>query len=334
MRMSESIKKNLYRVSVGSILNSLKMKRRRSTLFFDGIGSEYIRRCEVSGHGEDIKHIGREWTNCVFGNLLLSSLKRLPLAMMLNTVMKKVWHTGGLMDDFHATVDGDNVTINTVNEALTRTCGSNGLLTGFYMGILNVLTEREIKEISVSQTKEKCEYGFLVTQKKFHPPPSKNKETYNKLNTLKDAGGVSLKTLLSKRVLALRENRIYFRDRTISPMENTLFHLLGIKGPLLDEVPKISHDYFKELVGPGSDTEKLTLIKNLLQSWGRISIASKESETVFRIDHPPFGFQADKDNWDFLIRVILGYLWLMDRKYSLAGVRMHHMTLMVTYSSA
>ena len=117
-------------------------------------------------------------------------------------------------------------------------------------------------------------------------------------------------------------------------MENTLFHLIGIKGPLLNDVPDISHDYFKGLIEQGSDMEKLSLIKNLLQSmgWGRISIANMGNETVFRIDHPPYGFQADRDNWDFLIRVILGYLWLINRKYAIADVRMQHMILTVRYS--
>lgn len=334
MRMSESLRKNVFEVSVGGIINKLRIKRRRSTLFFEEMGSEYIKKCEEMGHTEDMMEIGQRWMAMLFEKLIPSSLKRISPVFLLNVVMKKVWTASGMMDVFHASKKGDTIEIETRNEGLTRCMGRNHLMVGFYKGTLNTLFKCEVEAVDVAQTRERCRYVFRLLKKEFHPFKAKEKSEYNKLNYLEAAKGFTLKDLLEKNIFQLKENnRIYFRDRSISPVESTLFHLIGNKGILLDEIPKISHDYFGDVIKDSSTTKKLTLIKTLLQAmgWGIINIIVKGKKIIFEIRNPPYGIQAEEDNWDFLIRTILGYLWLLDRKFRISKTETRHKYLKITY---
>lgn len=336
MRISESIRKNVFEVSAGRILNKLKIKRRRNTLFFEEIGSEYIRRCEEHGYGKEMMCIGQEWMLMFFERMIPGSLKKIPPITLLNLVMKNLWITGGLMNDFRASKRDGMISIKTKNEGLTRFVGRNHLMVGFYMGIVNSLFRCEVKPVNIIQTKEKCEYAFRFMEKRCDLVKSKEKSLYDKLNHLGLARGFTLKDLLESKVFQLKENnRIYFRNRSISPIENTLFHLIGNKGILMDEVPKISYDYFRSVVKDSSDTRRLVLIKTLLQAmgWGVIKIVMSGRRVVFEIKNPPYGLRKESDNWDFLIRTVLGYLWLLNKKFRVLKTETDYKHLRITYSS-
>jgi hypothetical protein len=336
MRMSELLRKNIFKFSTGFFSSKFKIRERRDTFFFEEIGAEYIKRCEKKGYEKEMMEIGQNWMNIFFGQLVPHALKRIPAALMLNSIMKNLWISGGLMSDFNFSRNGDMIEIRTRDEGLTRFAGKNSLMTGFYKGILNVLFRCEIDHVDVMQTKRWCTYTFKIKSNKFAQIKTKDKTRYDRLKYFRMPDGLTLKDLLSMKILKLKENnKIYFRDRRISPIENTLFHLIGNKKILLEEVPEISYNYFKSIVGHDtSDSNKLILIKNLLQAmgWGIIKIMVRERTIVFEIINPPYGLQTKRDNWDFLIGMILGYLWLLDRRFRTTKTHVAHKYLKVKYS--
>ncbi len=343
MRMSESIRKNIFEVSAGGVLNKLKIRRRRSTFFFEEIGSEYVRRCEISGHGKEMMQIGKEWMGMSLEQMLPGSLRKMPPTILINLVIKKLWITSGLMDDFRISKEKDTVAIRTRNEGLTRFMGKNRLMAGVYMGVLESVFNQEAGLIGSMQTRKECEYRFRLAPGKPDHPATKSKSEYDRLNYLKPVRGFTLKYLLEKKIFQLkRNNMIYFRGRSISPIESTLFHIIGNRGILLGDVPDIAYGYFKGIArlgtgkgtGQGSCTKKLFLIKTLLQAmgWGVIKIVVNDNRIIFEIDSPPYGIQAEKDNWDFLARTILGYLWVIDRGFRLSNTQTRQKHLSITYS--
>lgn len=339
MRMSESIRKNIFEVSVGGVLNRLKIKRRRSTFFFEEIGSEYVRRCESLGHGKEMMQIGKEWMSMSLEQMLPGSLRKIPPTILINVVIKKLWITSGLMDDFQMSKKEELIRIRTKNEGLTRFIGKNHLMAGVYMGVLENLFDQKTRLINSKQTKKECEYTFGLMASKPDHPATKNKSQYDKLNYLKPVKGLTLKDLLEKKIFQLKKNNmIYFRGRSISPIESTLFHIIGNRGTLLDDVPDISYNYFKDIIKHDPrqepDAKKLSLIKTLLQAmgWGIIKIVVNRKRVTFEINNPPYGIQAGKDNWIFLINTILGYLWVMNKGFRIQRTETLHKYLNVTYS--
>ncbi len=77
------------------------------------------------------------------------------------------------------------------------------------------------------------------------------------------------------------------------------------------------------------------MIKSVLQmmGWGTINIIIEKKKIVFHINNLPYGLQLEKDNWNFLIRVILGYLWLLDKKFKIMNVKTCYKKLIVNYSA-
>ena len=67
----------------------------------------------------------------------------------------------------------------------------------------------------------------------------------------------------------------------------------------------------------------MIFLKTLLQTmgWGIITIVSKDKEIMIEIRKPPFGIQKEDDNWNFIIQTILGYLWLINKKYKIKNIR-------------
>lgn len=335
MRLSESLRKNIFEASVGGIINKLKIRKRRSTFFFEEIYSEYVKACEDAGYGKEMMEISREWMIMSFERIVLASFKKIPPIILLNTIMKKLWIMSGLMDNFNASKDGRIVTIRTMNEAITRFIERNQLTMGFYIGVLSSLFMHDLKPVNIVQTKTECEYKFRLLDKKPVPVRSKDKPLYDRLNRMKEVRGFTLKDLLEKKVFHLKgKNRTYFRGKLISPIENTLFHLIGNRKILLDKVPEISYNYFKDVIKDSSDAKKLSLIKTILQAmgWGIIKIAAKDKRIIFEIKNPPYGLQAEEDNWDFLIRTILGYLWLLNKGFRIKQVKTDYKRLWVEYS--
>lgn len=325
MRLSELISRNIVEPTIGSIIGKFKGRPRRYTLFFEDILAEYIELCDESGKGELLREIGEKWSSPVVEQRIPNPLKKLPKVAFINLILRPIWVSNGVMDDIRATQKGNLITIETKNEGLTRITGKNELATGLYQGALSALFNVRVKLKNQNQSKQSCKYVFEITKEPFEIK-SKDLGTYNKLNESPKIPGKTLKDLLREGILKLsKDNRIYFRGRAIGPIENTVFHLIGDYNLLIDKVPQISFDYFDELIDKNASVEKkLILIKNLLQAmgWGNIKFIIKtETKISTEIRNPPYGIQSEKDNWNFLINVILGYLWTIDKKFKIASVQ-------------
>ncbi|MEE8401324.1 MAG: hypothetical protein V3R86_04155, partial [Candidatus Hydrothermarchaeaceae archaeon] len=122
----------------------------------------------------------------------------------------------------------------------------------------------------------------------------------------------------------------------LAPVENTIFHILSNFGVLLEEVPMISYDYFKERIEESSADRKLTLLKTLLQTmgWGVVRILQETPTLSIDIQNPPYGLQPENDNWTFLANTILGYLWLLDREFRIEKMVDSNKRLTITYTTA
>ena len=223
MRLSESLRRNIMKVSVSGILNRFKVNVRRSVLFFEDILATYIKECEDAGYGKEIEKITQKWGNLCTLRLIPSSLKMLPTPILLNLFFGRAWINLGLMEDLHVTKKNNIIKIKTKNEYITRIIGKNKSSLGAYIGILNILCKSHIKNISVSQQKQYCEYTFRVMNKAFSTK-GKDKRIYDKLNSLPIIEGFTLKDALKKNILQLKnDNRLYFREKSIVTIENTFF---------------------------------------------------------------------------------------------------------------
>ena len=162
---------------------------------------------------------------------------------------------------------------------------------------------------------------------------SKDKRIYNKLNYIISPKGFTLKDAFKKNIFHLRENKIYFRGNPLYPVENTIFHLISDSGILLEKIPYISYNYFKKIIKDSSDIKKLILLKTLLQTmgWGIVTIIPKENEIIIDIKNPPYGFQVERDRWDFLINTIMGYIWLIDKDFRIGDILEGYKHLIVKY---
>lgn len=335
MRLSELLKREILTSSVGGIVSRFKGKSRRNTFFFEDIFAEYVDACDKAGRGDLLEKIGEEWMSRVVEQRISKPMRKLPKIAFMNLVMRPIWISTGLMDDFRATGERNRINIKTKNEGVTRITGKNRLVVGLYGGILSVLWGLHINPLEVHQSKESCEYIFEISSTPFYIE-SKKPEHYDELNDIPETKGTTIKDMLNLGIFNLSaNNRIYFRGRPIGPIDNTVFHLFGQNKLLFDHLPSISFNYFMQIIEKESSKEKkLSLLKMLLQSmcWGMITIVAEEDWISMEINNPPYGLQPQKDNWDFLTNVILGYIWLIDKKYKLRSVREGYKRLVVNYS--
>ncbi|NIO20438.1 MAG: hypothetical protein GTN76_06780 [Candidatus Aenigmarchaeota archaeon] len=335
MRISELFRKNILETGVGGVVNKLRIKKRRDSLFFGDIFIEYIRECEASGHSKEMMDIGQRWMFLYFEQLVPSTAKKLPL-MILSRMMKRVWINLGLMEDFNIKMNNGLVDIETRKEAITGIIGKNQFTVGLFMGICNSLFNSGVDVVRVLQTKNLNRYAFKINNKTFRTE-HKDKKTYDRLNYFKPIKGLTLKDAFERNIFQLRGNRIYFRNKSVYTVENTLFHLVGEKNILTKRISQISYKFFSNVVDADTpDTRKLGLIKILLQTmgWGIVKILTKEKKIVFKIRDPPFGLQRGRDNWIFLINAILGYMWILDKGFKLKGSRHHGKLLEIVYSKS
>ncbi len=332
MRLSESLQRNVLESSAGRLFNKFKLKGRRNVLFFEDILSEYIRECERQNKGKELEEAGQKWMNLVMKLLIPSVFDKLPL-FFLNNIMKKVWINVGLLEDIRVTKKGNIVTVNTVNERITKKIGENSFLPSLYEGILNIVFDSKVTLLDKKQRKGSNRYRFSITDCGFGVD-SKKKEEYDRLNFSKRSG-LCLKDALKGGILQLdSHNRINFRGGIMHPMENSLFHILGDKGIMLDRLPNISYEFFSKIIDEKSSNEsRLGLIKTILQvsGWGIVRIVVNDRIT-FKIENPPYGLQAEEDNWDFIKGVILGYLWTIDKRLEVSSSSVDGKILSITYS--
>lgn len=334
MKISESLRRKTIEMAGGVILNYFKIKRRRDTFYFGDIPASYFLLCEKNGFGGVLREIGCKWMKLYFSVLIPDAFRRIPPEDLLNGVVKKIWINLGLMSGYYITRKGRNLTVETRDEGMTELIGRNAFLTGFHQGVLSALYRREVEITDILQTRKQCSYGFRITNKK-SPIEGKRKEEYNRLNRIQLAKDITLKDMLRKRLVSLEGNKMYFRGRILYPIENTAIHLFSNQGPLLESVPRISREFFGELLKADSGhDEKMRLLRNLLQAmgWGVFSVARERDSLRIRIDNPPYGLQKEDDNWDFLIKMIHGYVMAVDGDYTSLKVKKNYRVLNIGFS--
>ncbi|MEE9323769.1 MAG: hypothetical protein V3U72_04450 [Candidatus Aenigmarchaeota archaeon] len=336
MRLSESLRKGIMESKVGGVINRFKIRSRRSVLFFEDILANYVRICEENGKKDDTFMVAKKWATLSTQQLLPKWVNDSSKILLLNFVTKKIWRNIGLLEYFNGEMKNDVVHIKTRKEFLTRILGRNEFMKGFFNGCTDSFFNRRSKIIEYTQSEQSCNYS-LKLEKGFLGIKAKNKDIYNDLNYLPKTEGFTLKDALKMKLFQLKENnRIYFRGKSITPTENTIFHILGNEGPLLHKLPHISRDYFSEVIEKNTtDEKKLTLLKTLLQimGWGIVKIIIKNKNVVVSIKNPPYGLQAEEDNWKFISNVILGYLWLLKENFVIAETSKTEKHLEITYST-
>lgn len=320
MRLSEAFNKKILSATPGRILYRFKGKPRRDTLFFEDILANYVKVCEDAGFGADLQTMGQKWMSRVIQELIPNTLRKLPRILFINLVMRKIWSNLGLVPYMHAEQKGKFIELNTRDEVITRIIGKNHLSIGSYQGVLNTLFKSHLECKSALQTRDSCKYIFELKDKNFKIK-SKTRDEYFKLNSPTNGKGSTLENALESSIFQLGgNNRIYFRGKSINPMENTLLHIFGNYSILMDRIPEISCNYFKEVVETDTSPEKkLQLIKTLLSvmGYGVVNIIIEDDRLLFRVKNPPYGLQTSEDNWNFLINTVHGYLWLLDEKFEI-----------------
>ncbi|MBN2203249.1 MAG: hypothetical protein JW700_03635 [Candidatus Aenigmarchaeota archaeon] len=337
MRISESISKNITESSVGHFLNKFKMKHRRDTFFFEDILANFIKECEKKGYEKEILLLGQKWLDLCLGQTIKPIFKKAPVIFM-NSILKQVWINLCLIDDMKTTKKGNVVIIETKGEALTRVMGKNNLMKGAYLGIVNVIFDSKAKLKKASQTKKKCRYVIELSKKPCLHFKAKDKTLYDRLNSQTNKKGPGLKNALKQGIFRLdKKNKIFFRGKHIIAGESTLSHLIGNMDILIESIPKISFEYFSNVIEEESSIEeKLILLKNLLQimGWGQVTIIENKNSIKLEIRNPPYGLQAEEDNWIFIINCALGYLWLFDKNFKTEKIKNGHKMVSATFSKS
>ncbi|VVB59563.1 Uncharacterised protein [uncultured archaeon] len=335
MKLSESLRRGIMETFVGGIINKFKVsRRRRDTLFFEELLARYILECERAGFGAQTQRMGEEWGFLITQMLASETIRRMPPQFLFNIIIANIWHNLGLIDRLHAEKSDNIWRMSTENEAITRCIGENKFMLGFYMGNLETLSSGTVFPLKSKQKKESGEYTFKLRGNPISIKARSN-ELYRKLNDIGPIEGYTLKDALKRNIFTLSGNRVYFRGRPIMPVENTLVHIIGKFNVLPEKVAEISYEFFKEIVKEDTRREeKLVLLKTIFQitGWGAIRIlADKKSDITLKIRNLPHGLLL-KDDWTFLLRTILGYLWLIDRELKIAHIKETRSGILVEYS--
>lgn len=318
MKFAESLRKEVMYSFVGCLINKLKLRRRRDVIFFGDIFNELIRVWNTK-NPELLERIGKEWMSLYFISMVPSAMRKLPVNIFLNTVMKTIWHNLGLLDDLKAEHEGDIFTIRTRNENITNVIGNNHFLPGLYKGVLSVMLNSSVITESIKQTRDKRKYNvykFRVSGKESEVEP-REKEEYNKINNVNTMNDLTLPNAIKKKMITIEhDNRMYYNGHALSVVENTLFHILGEHSEFLEDVSGVSAEFFKKMLAKsGDDYLRIKLLKNVLQvmGWGIITVKLSEDEIIFTIKSPPYGLRKTGDNWKFISETILGYIHTFKR---------------------
>ena len=334
MALAELLRrKDVIETGVGGISNRFKIGRRRDVLFFEEILANYIKECENAGHKKDMREIAKEWAFVYTKNFLPDFMKSVPKIALLNTVLKKSWIYFGLLDDFKAAGSDERISFLTYSEAMTRLIGGNEFCKGLWEGVLCALYKRRVDLLQSSQTQHVSEYSFSIKKEPFDIA-SKDKRIYQELNATPKGDG-DLKKYIKQRMLVLKGNRLTYRGKSVVIGENTLFHIFGEKGTLIDRVAEISRLCFKDIVEKDSKGEKrMLMLKNLMHvfGWGRINAVYQKGHVAIEIRNPPYGIQKGEDNWDFLSQMLLGYISLFGKGFRISGLKKFRGGIRIDYS--
>lgn len=335
MRLSESLRKGIMETSSSGLFNKFKMRKRRNVLFFNDILMEYVRECEKAGFGDDIRELSEKWGISIFERLVPGMMKMLPFNFLCNKVLAPVWKNLGYMEDILFKRNADSITIITKNETNIQRIGLNNLSIGFYMGMVGSICQRRAHYVDADKSGSICTYRLRLSDS-LVSINLKEKDVYDRLNLMPAISGFTLKDALRKGIFQLKEyNKIYFRGRLTSPGDSTILQLIGNSGPKLNSIQSISYAYFRDIIEKDSSSgNKIVLLKTLLQVMGQgiVTIVTDGGNIMVNIKNPVYGFQAEPDNWEFLTRTILGYLWMIKRNLGVKDVEIGHKHLKITYS--
>lgn len=264
---------------------------------------------------------------------IVPDIGKLTPVLFFNLIISKVWKNMGYMENIKMSRKGKEIKIKTRKELNVKNIGLNNLSIGTYIGTLNILYGSQVKFIDAKNRDGNCDYIFSLTEKPFLIE-TRNKKEYEKLNRIPEIKSFTLKDALRTRLFEIKGNKLYFRGKGIGIIENTLFHLLGNAGILLEKVPEISFNFFRETIKDSGEREKLVLLKTLLQTlgWGLVTISHEKNTVKVEIKNPPHGFQKTGDNWIFLSQAIMGYLWTINRNFRLDKEEVKNKKLELKYS--
>ncbi len=310
MKLSESLRRNIIETRTGNIINRFKLLKRRNVFFFEELEAQYIHECEKSGYSEHTLRMGQEWMSLVFKALMPSLAKNIPPTFFLNHMVKKLWNSIGLVESFVISKSGNELTITTHNEAITRYIGANSFTVGCYLGIINAVFDSSAKPVKTSQSRHVSEYTYLLEDTKPLLPEGKPSHVYWNLNQPKEMKGYTIKHALKNNIFRMKNNIIYFREKHISPVESTIFTIIGESGILQDRIVSLSYDFFSDVVAyENSENKILHTLKTLFQimGWGRMNIITNKNAIRIELAKPPYSLKKT-DNWNYLALTILGYL--------------------------
>jgi hypothetical protein len=140
-------------------VQQVQAQGQENVLFFEDILSEYIRECERQNKGKELEEAGQKWMNLVMKLLIPSVFDKLPLFFLNNN--EEVWINVGLLEDIRVTKKGNIVTVNTVNERITKKIGENSFLPSLYEGILNIVFDSKVTLLDKKQRKGSNRYRFF-----------------------------------------------------------------------------------------------------------------------------------------------------------------------------
>ena len=337
MKLSHSLHRGILEATVGALFNQLMMssvRRRRNTLFFEGIVAEYILLCEKSGYADRMFSIGHKWFSIIFSRLFSSRIWRMSPIFVLGNVLRPLWISLGVLDDMKAEQHGRELSIVTYNDSITRLIGPNQFYVGMVVGGLSLLFGKKVRCIKAVQTRAKSSYRLVLLNEPPMQYPSLSLDAYNEKNRFTPESGFNLPMALKQRMFTLAGNRILFRGKGVWHVENTVFHLFSSEKILLGKVPRISYNYFKGIIQKETGSkEKLRLLKTLLQvmGWGQFSFRVQEKSIVVKATNLPVGFQKEKGDWTFLFKVMEGYIWLINKKYQLVSLKQARTSAIASY---
>ncbi len=337
MKLSESLRKNIIETGIGRIVNKFHLPKRRNVMIFEEILTNYIKTSINSGHGEEMKNIAKHWAFLYIKNFLPKIITRIPNEIFLNTIMRNVWTNIGLLDNFKITRKGKIITITTLNEGISREIGKNEFSQGLWSGVLSALYNSDAENIETYQYKNTCKYTFRLKDTPLNIS-SKGIDRYCDFNTLhKQFSNSSFENALKSKTFVLKGNRIFFRGKPVVMGENTLFHIIGHKGPLIEKVAEISYECFRKIIDKTSSMErKIFFLKNMLQifGWGQTTIFYRSNgDIIVSMKNQPYGIQKEEDNWKFLSNVVLGYLFLCDKNYTISKTVHRPKVLKITFNA-
>lgn len=334
MKLTESMRRGVFDSFVGGVINRFKLKGRRDVLVFEDILAGYVKRCQDAGQSGYLGEIASYWGGMTMQEFLPGAVKRLPITFMANSIAKSVWSNIGLLDDLSLERGKGTIKLETKNEYITRVIGPNSFMPQAYRGILSAIMGKELELGKSVQDMNRCVYHFRITERPYERIETKGKEKYNELNQRFFEKGKSFREVVKMRMFRIKNNRIFFRNRSVIPLENTIFSIIGNRSVMTEEIVPVSKEFFSGLVGSDKMDGRLKLIKGLMQimGWGKFSVVMRgKDDIVFEVKNMPFGLQPEDDNWNFPAFMILGFLKLSDDDFSVS-IKKQARGLTLTYS--